>query len=141
MRDAAGSTPVLVKIAPDLDDDAVRDVSRLVLDLGLSGIIATNTTISREGLTSSSSVVEAAGAGGLSGAPVAARSLEVLRIVRSVVPADLCVISVGGVFTARDVQERLEAGATLVQGYTGFLYLGPLWAQRINRGLRELRRG
>ncbi|GAA4264588.1 quinone-dependent dihydroorotate dehydrogenase [Frondihabitans peucedani] len=141
VRDAAGSTPVLVKIAPDLDDDAVRDVSRLVLDLGLDGVIATNTTISRDGLTSSPALVEAAGAGGLSGEPVAARSLEVLRIVRSIVPRELCVISVGGVFTARDVHERLEAGATLVQGYTGFLYLGPLWARQINRGLRELRRG
>ena len=84
-------------------------------------------------------MVEAAGAGGVSGAPVAARSLEVLRIIRSVVPSDLCVISVGGVFTAADVHERLEAGATLVQGYTGFLYLGPLWARQINRGLHALR--
>lgn len=140
VRDAAGKTPVLVKIAPDLDDDAVRDVARLTIDLGLSGIIATNTTISREGLVSSPAVVAAAGAGGVSGAPVAARSLEVLRIIRAVVPSDLCVISVGGIFTAEDVHERLAAGATLVQGYTGFLYLGPLWARQINRGLREVRR-
>ncbi|BDZ50459.1 dihydroorotate dehydrogenase (quinone) [Frondihabitans sucicola] len=140
VRDAAGKTPVLVKIAPDLDDDAVRDVSQLVIDLGLSGIIATNTTISRDGLVSSPGTVEAAGAGGVSGAPVAARSLEVLTIIRSVVPDELCVISVGGVFTAADVHERLRAGATLVQGYTGFLYLGPLWARQINRGLLALRK-
>ncbi|MCU1528144.1 MAG: dihydroorotate dehydrogenase [Frondihabitans sp.] len=139
VRDAAGRTPVLVKIAPDLDDEAVRAVSQLVVDLDLGGIIATNTTLSRADLVSKKSLVEAAGAGGLSGAPVAARSLAVLRIIRDVVPQDLCVISVGGVFTAADVQERLDAGATLVQGYTGFLYLGPLWARQINRGLLALR--
>jgi dihydroorotate dehydrogenase len=140
IRDAAGSTPVLVKIAPDLDDHAVRQVGRLVGVLGLSGVIATNTTLSREGLLSDGALVEKAGAGGLSGAPLAARSLEVLRVLREVVPAETCVISVGGVFTASQVQERLDAGATLVQGYTGFLYVGPLWARQINRGLRELQR-
>jgi dihydroorotate dehydrogenase len=72
---------------------------------------------------------------GLSGAPLAARSLEVLRLIRSIVPSDLCVISVGGVETADDVADRLAAGATLVQGYTAFLYRGPLWARQINRGL------
>ncbi|ARC56772.1 Dihydroorotate dehydrogenase (quinone) [Frondihabitans sp. 762G35] len=140
IRDAAGTTPVLVKIAPDLDDDAVRDVGLLVGELGLSGVIATNTTLSREGLLSAAADVERAGAGGLSGAPLAARSLEVLKVLREVVPAETCVISVGGVFTAAQVQERLDAGATLVQGYTGFLYLGPLWARQINRGLRDLQR-
>ena len=141
VRDAAGRTPVLVKIAPDLDDDAIRRVTELVVELGLAGIIATNTTLSRAGLASSKRDVETAGAGGLSGAPLAARSLEVLHIIRKAAPAELCVISVGGVFTASDVHERLEAGATLVQGYTGFLYLGPLWARAINRGLLALRRG
>ena len=139
VRDAAGSTPVLVKIAPDLSDDEVRKVSALVVELGLSGIIATNTTLSREGLSTAASVVEAAGAGGLSGEPLAARSLAVLRVIRSVVPADLCVISVGGVDTAADVAERLAAGATLVQGYTAFLYRGPFWAASVNRGLARLR--
>jgi len=109
------------------------------VELGLDGIIATNTTISREGLRSKPSLVAEAGAGGLSGAPVAARSLAVLRIIRGVVPADLCVISVGGVDTAEDVAARLAAGATLVQGYTAFLYRGPLWARQINRGLARLR--
>ncbi|WP_346234229.1 quinone-dependent dihydroorotate dehydrogenase [Parafrigoribacterium mesophilum] len=140
VRDAAAGTPVLVKIAPDLSDDAVRRIADLVVELGLPGIIATNTTISREGLVSDPQLVERAGAGGLSGAPVARRSKEVLQIIRSVVPADLCVISVGGVETAADVADRLRAGATLVQGYTAFLYRGPLWAHQINRGLRALRR-
>jgi dihydroorotate dehydrogenase len=137
VRDAAGGTPVLVKIAPDLSDDAVRRISELTVSLGLAGIIATNTTLSREGLRTDPAVVEAAGAGGLSGAPVAARSLEVLRVIRASVPPELCVISVGGVETAADVAERLAAGATLVQGYTAFLYRGPLWAASINAGLRR----
>ncbi|WP_345761038.1 quinone-dependent dihydroorotate dehydrogenase [Diaminobutyricibacter sp. McL0608] len=131
----AGRVPLLVKIAPDLTDDQVERIAGLVVRIGLDGIIATNTTISREGLRTEAAIVEAAGAGGLSGAPLAARSLEVLRLIRSIVPSDLCVISVGGVETADDVAERLAAGATLVQGYTAFLYRGPLWARQINRGL------
>ncbi|CAN5170915.1 quinone-dependent dihydroorotate dehydrogenase [soil metagenome] len=138
VREEAGSVPLLVKIAPDLSDDEVRRISELAVSLGLDGIIATNTTISRAGLKTDPVVVEAAGAGGLSGPPVAARSLEVLKLVRSVVPSGMCVISVGGVETAEDVAERLAAGATLVQGYTAFLYLGPFWARRINRGLARL---
>ena len=138
VKNAAGGTPVLVKIAPDLSDDAVVDVCRLAIDLGLDGIIATNTTLAREGLTAQYSVIEAAGAGGLSGIPLAPRSLSVLRLVRSSVPADFCIISVGGVETAADVGERLRAGATLVQGYTGFVYRGPLWVLQINRGLARM---
>ena len=136
---AAGATPLLVKIAPDLPDDEVVAVARLAVDLGLDGLIATNTTISREGLVTDPAVVEKAGAGGLSGAPLKPRALDVLRLVRSAVPAEFCVISVGGVETADDVKERLDAGATLVQGYTAFLYRGPLWARQINRGLVRAR--
>lgn len=139
VQEAALDTPVLVKIAPDLSDDEVRRIVGLALDTGLSGIIANNTTLSRDGLVTDPAVVEAAGAGGLSGAPLAARSLELLRLIRSLVPAEFCVISVGGVDTAADVAERLDAGATLVQGYTAFLYRGPLWARSINRGLERLR--
>ncbi|WP_236968529.1 quinone-dependent dihydroorotate dehydrogenase [Microbacterium aurantiacum] len=139
VRDTAGTTPLLVKIAPDLPDDEVVAVARLAVDLGLAGLIATNTTLSREGLRTAEDVVSAAGAGGLSGAPLRARSLEVLRLVRQNVPAGFCVVSVGGVDTAEDVQERLDAGADLVQGYTAFLYRGPLWARQINRGLARLR--
>ena len=140
VNDAAADTPVLVKIAPDLTDDQVRRIAELAVELGLAGIIATNTTLSREGLVTDAAIVEAAGAGGLSGAPLAARSLAILRIIRAAVPVDFCVISVGGVDTAADVAERLAAGATLVQGYTAFLYRGPLWARAVNRGLAELRR-
>ncbi|MES2866871.1 MULTISPECIES: quinone-dependent dihydroorotate dehydrogenase [Microbacterium] len=136
VKAAAGATPLLVKIAPDLPDDEITAIAQLAVAEGLDGIIAHNTTISREGLESDAEVVEAAGAGGLSGAPLRARSMEVLHVVRAAVPSDFCVVSVGGVETATDVQERLDAGATLVQGYTAFLYRGPLWARQINRGLR-----
>ncbi|MBX9470711.1 quinone-dependent dihydroorotate dehydrogenase [Microcella sp.] len=136
--DEAMATPVLVKIAPDLDDAAIDAVCALALELGLAGIIATNTTVGREGLTTEPAVVVAAGAGGLSGAPLRERSLQVLRRVRAAVPADFCVIAVGGIDTADDAAERLAAGATLVQGYTAFLYRGPLWARQITRGLARL---
>ncbi|MDR2293695.1 MAG: quinone-dependent dihydroorotate dehydrogenase [Microbacterium sp.] len=135
VREAAGDTPVLVKIAPDLTDDEITGIARLAVREGLAGIIATNTTISREGLRTASAVVEAAGAGGLSGAPLKARSLQVLHTVRSAVPEDFCVISVGGVETGADARERLEAGATLVQGYSAFIYEGPLWGRKLNRAL------
>ncbi|WP_308491174.1 quinone-dependent dihydroorotate dehydrogenase [Microbacterium terrisoli] len=135
VKDAAGTTPLLVKIAPDLPDDEIAAIASMAVEEGLAGIIVTNTTISREGLISDPAVVAAAGAGGLSGAPLKQRALAVLRQVRAVVPAHFAVIAVGGVETAADVQERLEAGADLVQGYTAFLYRGPFWARQINRGL------
>ena len=136
---SAGSVPVLVKIAPDLTDEQATKIATLAVKLGLAGLIATNTTLSRENLVTSAAVVEAAGVGGLSGAPLAARSLELLRVVRAAVPNDFCVISVGGVETGADVAARLDAGATLVQGYTAFLYRGPFWARAINRELAKVR--
>ena len=111
----------------------------LARELGLDGIIATNTTISRDGLSDPTKVA-ACGDGGLSGAPLKQRSLEVLRRLRTAVGNDLALVSVGGVETADDVQQRLDAGATLVQGYTAFLYEGPFWVARINRGLAKRRR-
>ncbi len=142
VKDAAASTPVLVKIAPDLSDDAAVRIAELAVSLGLDGIIATNTTLSRDGLVTPAHIVEAAGAGGLSGPPVASRSRELLRVIRAAVPDQFCVISVGGVETGADVAERLADGATLVQGYTAFLYEGPLWARKVNRHLaRQVRQG
>ena len=136
VRDAAAGTPLLVKIAPDMGDEQIDGIVALAVRLGLDGIIATNTTISREGLQASAAEVERMGAGGLSGAPLRERSLEVLRRIRAAAPdPDFCVISVGGVTTAEDVHERLRMGATLVQGFTAFIYEGPLWARDINRGL------
>ncbi len=136
VKAAAGATPLLVKIAPDLPDDEVTAIAELAVAEGLDGLIATNTTISREGLVTDPAKVAAAGEGGLSGAPLKERSLAVLRLVRAAVPAEFCVISVGGVETGAEVRERLEAGATLVQGYTAFLYRGPSWARQIRAGLR-----
>lgn len=138
VRLQAGATPLLVKIAPDLSDDEITRISELAVELKLDGIIATNTTTSRDDLKTDAATIEAAGAGGLSGAPLNNRSLAVLRLIRATVPPELCIISVGGVETAEQVTERLAAGATLVQGYTAFLYRGPLWARQINRGLDRL---
>src|SRR5690606_1428260 len=127
-------TPLLVKIAPDLADADVDAVADLAVELGLDGIIATNTTVGRPGVSSRE-------AGGLSGRPLAARSLEVLRRLRARVGDRITLVSVGGVQDADDVWERMLAGATLVQGYTGFVYGGPLWPWRIHRALsRKVRR-
>jgi dihydroorotate dehydrogenase len=127
--------PVLVKIAPDLADEDILAVADLARELNLAGVIATNTTISRANLASAPALVDAAGAGGLSGAPLKARSLEVLRILHARLDGRVAIISVGGVETAAEVAERMQNGATLVQGYTGFIYQGPGWARKINRTL------
>lgn len=129
------TVPVLVKIAPDLSDDDVDAVADLALELGLAGIVATNTTIRRDGLNTPDDEVTAIGAGGLSGPPVAERSLEVLRRLHARVGDRLVLISVGGIETVDQAWERILAGASLVQGYTGFIYGGPFWARRIHKGL------
>lgn len=126
--------PVLVKIAPDLSDEDVVAVAHLATKLGLAGVIATNTTVSRAGLKTADGSVAAMGAGGLSGPILQERSISVLRLLRENLPSSMAIVSVGGVFSAADVQERLRLGASLVQGYTGFVYEGPLWARKINRG-------
>ena len=136
VKEEALGKPILVKIAPDLADQDIVAVAKLVLKMKLDGVIATNTTISREGLATPAEVVEAAGAGGLSGAPLSDRSLEVLHLLRPVLQGKATIISVGGIETAEQAQARLDAGATLVQGYTGFVYEGPLWARRVNRALK-----
>ena len=132
---ADARVPLLVKIAPDLADEDVLAVADLALAQDLDGIIATNTTISRDGLRSPRAEVEAVGAGGLSGAPLRERSTAVLRLLRDRVGPDLTLVGVGGITTAADARERLDAGATLLQAYTGFIYGGPLWPRRILGGL------
>lgn len=131
----AVNKPVLVKIAPDLADDDIVAVAELAIALGLAGVIATNTTISRAGLKTPSEKVEKIGSGGLSGLPVQSRSLEVLALLNRVIAGRIAIVSVGGVETTADVAERMKMGATLVQGYTGFIYMGPFWARKINREL------
>lgn len=141
--DQAGSAagrdrvPLLVKIAPDLADDDVAGVADLALALGLDGIVATNTTISRDALVSDPGTVADVGDGGISGPPVAARAAEVLRLLRATVGDDLTIIGVGGIDDVDEARARLAAGATLLQAYTGFVYGGPSWPRRIARGLAD----
>lgn len=132
----AQAKPVLVKIAPDLVDEDVLAVADLAKQMKLAGVIATNTTISREGLKTSAAKVQSIGDGGLSGAPLKTRSLEILKLLKARIGDSMAIVSVGGIETPAETQERLAAGATLVQGYTGFIYCGPLWARKINRTVR-----
>jgi dihydroorotate dehydrogenase len=137
-----GRVPLLVKIAPDLADADVDAVADLALELGLDGIVATNTTVSRDGLASPAAEIAAAGAGGLSGPPLRARSLAVLRRLHARAGDRLVLIAAGGIETPDDAWERLRAGATLVQAYTAFVYGGPLWPRRLHAGLaRRLAQG
>jgi dihydroorotate dehydrogenase len=134
-NEGAGRVPLLVKIAPDLTDEDVLAVADLAVELGLDGIVATNTTITRDGLVSSPADVERAGAGGLSGRPLRHRALEVLELLRARVGPDLTIIAVGGIADSHDARERLEAGATLLQAYTAFVYEGAGWPSRVQREL------
>ncbi len=127
--------PLLVKIAPDLAAEDVDAVADLAVELGLDGVIATNTTVARDGLASSAAEVTAAGAGGLSGPPLREPALAVLRRLRERAGDRLVLIAAGGIETPDDAWERLTAGATLVQAYTGFIYGGPLWPRRMHAGL------
>jgi dihydroorotate dehydrogenase len=136
MDEAGGArVPLLVKIAPDLADEDLDAVADLAMDQGLQGIIACNTTISREGLTTSPDVLRRLGSGGLSGAPLRRRAGEVLHRLATRVGAELPLIAAGGIETPADAAERLAAGATLVQAYTAFVYQGPRWPARMNRAL------
>ncbi|MFC6065591.1 quinone-dependent dihydroorotate dehydrogenase [Streptomyces ochraceiscleroticus] len=141
VREAADRTvtdrrvPLLVKIAPDLADEDVDAVADLALELGLDGIIATNTTIAREGLGLKSDPALVQETGGLSGRPVKERSLEVLRRLYARVGDRITLIGVGGIENAEDAWQRILAGATLVQGYSAFIYEGPFWCRAIHKGL------
>lgn len=127
--------PILLKIAPDLTDSQLDDIIDIVRDTGIAGVIATNTTISREGLVTSETTVTQLGAGGVSGRPVRDRSTDVIRYLHTKSNGAFPIIGVGGIQTAADAQEKLAAGASLVQVYTGFIYEGPALASRICRGL------
>jgi dihydroorotate dehydrogenase len=131
--------PILVKIAPDLEWDAILDVLDVTLSQNLAGIIATNTTISREGLKTE--ILRETGnyikdePGGISGAPLKARSTEVIRFIRKETQGKLPIMGVGGIFTSDDAWEKITAGACLLQSYTGWIYEGPLMVKRILQGL------
>ncbi|QTN39313.1 quinone-dependent dihydroorotate dehydrogenase [Cryomorphaceae bacterium] len=127
--------PILLKIAPDLTDEQLDDIVDIVDETKIDGVIATNTTIDRSGLKMPDSDLEDIGAGGLSGAPVRERSTEVIRYLHQKSNGSFPIIGVGGVYTAEDALEKLKAGASLVQIYTGFIYEGPATVKRINKGL------
>ncbi|WP_460616883.1 quinone-dependent dihydroorotate dehydrogenase [Hymenobacter ruber] len=127
--------PLLLKIAPDLTDSQLDDILKIARETQLSGLVATNTTISRADLTTEPSYVASLGAGGLSGRPLRARATEVIRYLHRKSDGGLPIIGAGGIHSAADAQEKLAAGATLVQLYTGFIYEGPALVSRINRSL------
>ena len=131
------SRPIFLKIAPDLSDSELDDIIDLVQETGIAGVIATNTTISREGLQMDEARVQEMGPGGLSGAPVRERSTEVIRYLHTKSGASFPIIGVGGICSGVDAQEKLDAGASLVQVYSGLIFEGPGLIRRINRHLLQ----
>ncbi len=133
--------PVLLKISPDLNEQQLDETLEIVERLKLDGIVATNTTVSREGLETPSEEIKAIGKGGMSGAPITARSLDVVRYVHQKSEGKLPIIAVGGIMSVEDALNMLDAGATLIQIYTGFIYEGPGLARRINREILKRKAG
>lgn len=131
----ANPKPILLKIAPDLNQDQLNDIIDIVKDASIDGIIATNTTIAREPLVTPKETVEAIGNGGLSGKPLTDRSTEVIRFLHQNSGGSIPIIGVGGIHSADDALKKLEAGASLVQLYTGFIYEGPALVKAINKAL------
>ncbi len=132
--------PLLLKISPDLNTEQLDETLEIVSNMKLDGIVATNTTIRRDGLRAPAYEIEAIGNGGMSGAPITARSLEVVRYIHKKTGGKLPIIAVGGIMNVKDALNMLDAGATLIQIYTGFIYEGPGLARRINRALLKRRR-
>ena len=132
--DKASRKPILLKIAPDLSNSQLDDIIDIVADTQIDGVIATNTTLSRAGLKSSTELTEQAG--GLSGKPLTKRSTEVISYLHTQSKAAFPIVGVGGIHTPADVQEKLAAGASLVQLYTGFVYEGPAVVKRMNRAIK-----
>jgi dihydroorotate dehydrogenase len=135
LQAAGAEIPLLVKIGPDASDALLDAIAELALDLSLDGIVAVNTTVDRRGLGAAAATLTSVEGGGVSGAPLKARALEVLRRLHARTGGSLVLISVGGVEGPDDAWQRILAGATLVQAYTGFVYGGPLWPRRMNRDL------
>ena len=131
----ANPKPILLKIAPDLTNEQLDEIIEIVHETKIAGLIATNTTINREGLITPSSEVEAMGAGGISGKPLTQRSTEVIRYIQTKSKGSIPMIAVGGIHTAQDALDKLDAGATLVQLYSGFIYEGPGLIKEINQAL------
>ena len=127
--------PMLLKIAPDLTTEQIDDVIDLALEIPLAGLVATNTTINRDKLLTAKDQIERIGAGGLSGAPLKERTTEIVNYIRQRSGGEIPVIASGGIFTADDALEKIEAGASLIQVWTGFIYVGPTIAKEINGGI------
>jgi dihydroorotate dehydrogenase len=132
--------PILLKIAPDLNEAQLDDIVALAAETKLAGLIATNTTISRSGLRTPGTTVEAMGAGGLSGKPLTQRSTKVIRYLHKQSGGSVPIIGVGGIFSPEDALEKLAAGASLIQLYTGFIYEGPALVKKINQALLKVAR-
>lgn len=130
--------PLLVKISPDITSGELAEIATVVRSIGVSGIIATNTTTGRAGLKSSTQEIQACGTGGLSGPPLRARSNSMIAELYQLTAGTVPIIGVGGIFTAQDAWEKICAGASLVQLYTGFIYQGPGIVADINQGLKEI---
>jgi len=131
--------PILLKIAPDLTNEQLDDIVEIVLETKISGIVATNTTISREDLNYTKEEIENFGNGGLSGKPVREKSTEVIRYINNKSEGKITIIGVGGIFTPEDAIEKIEAGASLVQIYTSFIYEGPSLIKQINKIIKNLK--
>lgn len=134
-KEMGENRPILLKIAPDLTLEQLDDIISLVTETGIQGVVATNTTIDRSGLKSDAAKVESIGAGGLSGKPLTNRATDVIRYIHQKSSGSIKIIAAGGIFTAADAQEKLDAGASLVQVYTGFIYEGPAIASNICKKL------
>ena len=130
--------PILLKIAPDLTNEQLDDIIDIVISVGIDGVIATNTTVSREELKTGKKKLSYFGEGGLSGKPTKKRSTEVIKYLSEKSGGAFPIIGVGGIHSAEDALEKLNAGASLVQVYTGFVYEGPGLVKRINRGILEI---
>ena len=130
--------PILLKISPDLTPDQLNDIVEILKETGTDGVIATNTTLSREGLSTNDEKIKKIAAGGLSGKPLNEKSNEVIRYLRSRLGSGYPIIGVGGIMTPEDAVEKMLAGADLVQIYTGFVYEGPAFVKRINQRLISL---
>lgn len=140
-REMPASKPLFLKIAPDLNDTQLDDIINIVEETGVDGIIATNTTIGRRGLTTSASELERIGDGGLSGRPLRDRATEVIRYIHEKSGGRIPIIGVGGIHSPEDALDKLRAGASLVQIYTGFIYEGPGLIKRINRMIKDQKSG
>lgn len=127
--------PILLKIAPDLTDYQLQEIVEIVQETKIDGIIATNTTITREGLITNVQKIKEIGAGGLSGKPLTTRATEVIKFLRQALGQDICIIGVGGIMSPEDAVEKLKAGANLIQIYSGFIYNGPSFVKNINKAI------